>query len=540
MTEPIKPDEEPNLLSAEIEATGVKATSTKQRGLFTQLGGSVPQVMKWAIGLVIGAVGAAVITSPISSAIENRCTSFPIAYQFIRETTCTPPTRFPSQDFVIVSSKLIGDETVSPSTVEAIGISIDAELSRFDIPTNLGVLHIVPSVDPWIDPARDFDTLKKEARKQAEIRNADIVIYGQVSQPQNVVFAPAFYVHQSMPESVTSLLEVIDPENLGVQIPILEGQSLRVAEWVAGMRAFAIGLQFTHRSAQLASVEGRIAEQVEILDLALQSFSSITATMNADFYEIANLYAGNTALQMAILEQLTYEQNPENACVPRCQDYDPAILARYLTAWDRYTVAVRSGREDVAIRGLIGRGNVQYRLSRLIRTAESDEANFINYDCFRDDSLFFEEDGTLISDANWMQRAQASVACFQQVIRAADDDSIIELKALFGAAQSLEWLGESGDDAAAYTEAFDAYSRIIARYESASVASAEPELTCLSGYSYGQRALIRWDSADTQINSRDTVRKDFNLAIETLDGASVTCVASETIELYRVYLDSVN
>lgn len=540
MTEPTNPDKESNSVQRE-QPEGVApqtADATNTAGLFGVFGSSIAKSLRWVIGLIVGAVGVALFANPVSSAIENRCTSFPIAYEFIRETTCASPVQFPIQDFVIVALKLVGDETVSTSTVQSVSISIDAELERSQIPAYLGTLHVVPSIDPWVDAVPDFDSLKNEAREQAELRNADIVIYGKVLQGTNIIFEPAFYVHNPIPQEITSLLEAIDPENLGVQFLILEGQSLQVSEWLQGIRAFAIGLQSTRQSMQLATVaDSSLESRIIALETALQSFQSVSEKLDSRFYAITNLNAGNTALQIAVLKQEAFEQDPENGCVPRCLDYDIDIVENYLVAWDHYTVAVSNKDDDLSIRGLIGRGNVQYRLSRITRTGEFDNVDFINYNCASDDNLYIEENGQLISDANWIQRALASEDCFEQVIYLTNDESIIHVKGLFGVAQTLDWLGEETDDVSASTSAFDAYSQIIEQYENVAPNKENPELTCLTGYAYGQRAFIRWNSGNDIINNIDERKKDFSSAIAVLESAPSKCMASETIREYQTYID---
>jgi hypothetical protein len=487
----------------------------------------------------------------------DRCNSFPIAFQQIRDLSCTPPNPYPPQSFVIVSSKLLGTDGLDSRMIRAISQGIEAELATSDLSATLGTPVIIHSSDAWIDAATSPSQMPELARHQAQLFNADLVIYGQLKQDDFLFFEPAFYLSQTGQEDLLILMDSIDPENLGIQIPIIEGSSYELSDWVQATWAFALGLQ--HLRMNTNTQESRIGN----LESALTLFSAVPESVDDEFYAIANLYAGNAALELALLKQADYENSFEttnqasdatvetdgsfqNSCINgRCLAYDATIIETYLRAWNHYTLAMQSGRGDISIRGLIGLGNVHYRLARISRYSPDDDSDErISYDCFSGSSLLsldISQDTNFLSEINWAQRAIAATICYEDVLGRAENGSLIEIKAIFGLAQSYEWLGRERHNEAYLADSFEQYSEIIRQYESlAHVEQLDSDLRCFAGFAYGQRAQIRWVSQDETFNGLTEVREDLVQAVAILEVDAAKCDASESIEQYSNDLDTLS
>jgi hypothetical protein len=482
------------------------------------------------IGVIVAIIMA--LLGVAGNAWINRCTNLvPVIGKELRNQTCPEPTLLPFQDFVVVSSKLITNSDVNRRTADAISKGIEEELRRAQISPVLGDLNIIESSNIWIDQETTLADLRKAARRYAQLFNADIVIYGAVSQTQTPIFEPAFYLPQQSPADLLELVEAIDPEALDLHIPIRDGQSDTLSGLLQGMRGFVLGLQLLNSIEEDSDTD--LTERINRLGSALEAFRTVPETAEEDFYAISNLYAGNTALQLAILNQIKYEQ--DNNCIAgRCSEYTPEIITGYLAAWDHYTVAVGSERKDINIRGLIGRGNVHYRLARLERLVSDVNSFFVdNYICATGSSLYeITENGLYVSEINWVQRALIADRCYQQVVSRAEQDSIIQIKGLFGSAQSLEWVGFQLREESFSQMSFELFSSIISIYEQISTENAT-DYRCFAGFAYGQRAQIRWFSEDETISNITETKDDLQEAIDLLENAPANCDAVSALVQYR-------
>ena len=134
--------------------------------------------LHWVLQLLIGII----LTSLAASALNLwniRCDTLPVNYRLTIK--CEAPL-YPLQNFVIVSSKLVGSPDVDRRTVQAISLGIEEELKRSELPSGLGTLNVIDSNNSWITEARDIESLRNGVREQASLFNADVVIYGQVTR----------------------------------------------------------------------------------------------------------------------------------------------------------------------------------------------------------------------------------------------------------------------------------------------------------------------------------------------------------------------
>ena len=445
-----------NMLEAIIDKKEHESWFTRIKRIYRNL----PTPVKWLFNLINTVFGVGLISFVLiiirdnTFAETNLCRNFPIAYEFVRQQTCPSPTEFPDQDFVIVLARLAyfngnGNFVDNLTISNRAYTSLENSLADYEFPDVLGDFHVVSynSDDNnryWIDRITENTNLLQNAELHQERFNADLVIYGVVTlnHLDQIVFSPSVFIAENALSDGIFENDFWGISSLG-QIIFAEGNtSTSFSDWIQAVRAMTLGLGYLQN--------GNRSE-------ALVSFEELANSQIPELSAIGHIYAGNIAMEVAIQAQINFEEM-NNCVATRCSSYGDNVKDAYRRAWNHYSsVLDLQVNENVMYRALVGRGNVHYRISQIVRLEISGErGDTVRYNCHEDGLLLLDDVSDPIGEyLNWVERSYAAIACYEQAERIAPARDEGLLKIVFGEAQVIQWLvSEDIEDASVGIQAY--------------------------------------------------------------------------------------
>lgn len=508
---------------------------------FIQWYGKLPFVVKWSLNILNIVFGTGFIIFLLSQTrdnlIDNRCKSFPVAYEFVRQITCPRPVPGNLNTFRIVLARLSpsAEGNLDADSLDSAYTTLE-EIFNDSLMSDSGVgrpaTEIIsyngsPPNSFWVERVR-IDSSEQvdnpDAQRQLELFQGDIIIYGTVTNTeQGVIFEPLIDISQrltdtnSAAEIYTQDIKLIRELQAIEFVPGVPGDTLTTHINTLTSFITALNLLSLNNDSPVPG-DGKTPRQQ-----ALEVFESISGRATLLRAQAA-IYAGNIALEEAIAEQ----QNAELACPGGlCVRYEPPVIEAYRRAWNNYAQVLESDSEDLRYRALIGRGNVHYRLSRITFAQTRDiPGETLRYDCVSDDLLLLQDEEADSSgeSLNWLQRGRAALRCYEQAAYLVSDNSEGLLKIRFGEALVQHWLAIQGN--ISYEASLAAYTAVI---------DLVPEETnpnpCLLGIAYGERAQIQWLLANQGSGTYKSVEDDLNAAIRLL--SSETCNLARDLARYE-------
>lgn len=519
---------------------------------------------KWTLG-----IAAIVFTTIFGVEVTNtwnlRCFTFPIAYELVRQQTCSAAVPATTEQFLIVLGGLAFEdaagnraenleETTPFSMALYQGLStpfpseLDVGLRSYGDPSYGDPNDEDPYyVDPWVDRISVGTDLEDYAERMAIRFDARLIIYGTVvKNGQNSDYRPCIYVRRS---SVGIDLSIVNDESITCEIgsiPFLEnGDSDTLRNWIQALRQLTIGLQ------QLQEARASDENTLRSFEDAIRSFELVSTNPIPGLAALGHIYAGNAALDSAIRLQVfdASDNDDDDDCVAgRCQRYNPQIEQFYRRSWDHYTtvLALQTESDQAFYRALIGRGNVHYRLAQLTRlatdTGDNPQDISIQYNCSHESLLLTTNESGVGETLDWYERSYAAMECYEQAARIAPDDDAQQIKIAFGLAQTQQWLGREVDDSALLSASVESYENAIEQFQQLYPQEEDGprELRCLTGAAYGERARVRWQNALLQqIVLPSVVRADLEEAVQILGDEANTCQMDNELSGYRLDLQSI-